>query len=612
MTWSYIAGIDIGNSSTEVALATLNEAGALTITHSALAETTGIKGTLRNVFGIQEALALVAKRAGINVSDISLIRINEATPVIGDVAMETITETIITESTMIGHNPKTPGGVGLGVGITITPEELLTRPADSSYILVVSSAFDFADIANVINASMRAGYQITGVILQRDDGVLVSNRLEKSLPIVDEVLYIDRIPLGMLAAIEVAVPGKVIETLSNPYGIATVFNLNADETKNIVPMARALIGNRSAVVVKTPSGDVKARAIPAGNLELQAQGRTVRVDVAAGAEAIMKAVDGCGKLDNVTGEAGTNIGGMLEHVRQTMAELTNKPSSEIFIQDLLAVDTSVPVSVTGGLAGEFSLEQAVGIASMVKSDRLQMAMIAREIEQKLNIDVQIGGAEAEAAILGALTTPGTTRPLAILDLGAGSTDASIINPKGEIIATHLAGAGDMVTMIIARELGLEDRYLAEEIKKYPLAKVESLFHLRHEDGSVQFFPTPLPPAVFARVCVVKPDELVPLPGDLVLEKVRAIRRSAKERVFVTNALRALRQVSPTGNIRDIPFVVLVGGSSLDFEVPQLVTDALAHYRLVAGRGNIRGSEGPRNAVATGLILSWHKEFAHGQ
>ncbi|EFQ1578868.1 propanediol dehydratase reactivase alpha subunit PduG [Salmonella enterica] len=608
----YIAGIDIGNSSTEVALARQDETGALTITHSALAETTGIKGTLRNVFGIQEALALVTKRAGINVRDISLIRINEATPVIGDVAMETITETIITESTMIGHNPKTPGGAGLGVGITITPEELLTRPADSSYILVVSSAFDFADIANVINASMRAGYQITGVILQRDDGVLVSNRLEKSLPIVDEVLYIDRIPLGMLAAIEVAVPGKVIETLSNPYGIATVFNLNADETKNIVPMARALIGNRSAVVVKTPSGDVKARAIPAGNLELQAQGRTVRVDVAAGAEAIMKAVDGCGKLDNVTGEAGTNIGGMLEHVRQTMAELTNKPSSEIFIQDLLAVDTSVPVSVTGGLAGEFSLEQAVGIASMVKSDRLQMAMIAREIEQKLNIDVQIGGAEAEAAILGALTTPGTTRPLAILDLGAGSTDASIINPKGEIIATHLAGAGDMVTMIIARELGLEDRYLAEEIKKYPLAKVESLFHLRHEDGSVQFFPTPLPPAVFARVCVVKPDELVPLPGDLALEKVRAIRRSAKERVFVTNALRALRQVSPTGNIRDIPFVVLVGGSSLDFEVPQLVTDALAHYRLVAGRGNIRGSEGPRNAVATGLILSWHKEFAHGQ
>lgn len=607
----YIAGIDIGNSSTEVALAVMDDAGALNIISSSLAETTGVKGTLRNVFGIKEALNRVVEGVGISVSDISLIRINEATPVIGDVAMETITETIITESTMIGHNPKTPGGLGLGVGITITPAELLTHPAEQPYILVVSADFSFTDVAQMINAATQVGYQINGVILQRDDGVLVNNRLDRQVPIVDEVLYIERIPLGMLAAIEVAMPGKVIESLSNPYGIATVFSLSAEETRNIVPVARALIGNRSAVVVKTPSGDVKARAIPAGNIELIANGRTLRVDVAAGADAIMKAVNECPALDNVTGEPGTNIGGMLEHVRQTMAELTNKPSSDVFIQDLLAVDTAVPVNVTGGLAGEFSLEQAVSIASMVKSDRLQMAMIAREIEQQLHVDVQVGGAEAEAAIFGALTTPGTTRPLAILDLGAGSTDASIINPQGQITATHLAGAGDMVTMIIARELGLDDRYLAEEIKKYPLAKVESLFHLRHEDGSVQFFPTPLPPAVFARVCVVKPDELVPLPGELVLEKVRLIRRSAKERVFVTNALRALRQVSPTGNIRDIPFVVLVGGSSLDFEVPQLVTDALAHYRLVAGRGNIRGIEGPRNAVATGLILSWQKAFAHG-
>ncbi|MCV5307367.1 diol dehydratase reactivase subunit alpha, partial [Escherichia coli] len=86
--------------------------------------------------------------------------------------------------------------VGLGVGLTITPQELLTRPADTPYILVVSSAFDFADIATMINASVRAGYQLTGVILQRDDGVLVNNRLEIPLPIVDEVLYIDRIPLG--------------------------------------------------------------------------------------------------------------------------------------------------------------------------------------------------------------------------------------------------------------------------------------------------------------------------------------------------------------------------------------------------------------------------------
>lgn len=72
---------------------------------------------------------------------------------------------------------------------------------------------------------------------------------------------------------------------------------------------------------------------------------------------------------------------------------------------------------------------------------------------------------------------------------------------------------------------------------------------------------------------------------------------------MVNALRSLKRVSPTHNIRDIDFVVLVGGSSLDFEVPELVTESLAEYGIVAGRGNIRGQEGPRNAVATGLVLT---------
>ncbi|MDG3085143.1 diol dehydratase reactivase subunit alpha [Vibrio hannami] len=599
----YIVGVDIGNSSTEVALARVEQNGLQEFVASALTETTGIKGTKQNLVGIYKSLNLVVEKAGLTVNDLDLIRINEATPVIGDVAMEMITETIITESTMIGHNPKTPGGLGIGAGETISISDLLTKDNSKPYILVVPKEVDFADVAAMINASSNAGYQIVGAILQKDDGVLVNNRLDKVIPIIDEVSYIDKIPMGMNAAIEVAAPGQVIKSLSNPYGIATMFDLTSDETKSVVPIARALIGTRSAVVVKTPEGDVKARTIPAGALSIFSENKTLTVEITAGSDAIMDAVGSCSKIDNVTGETGTNIGGMLENVRQTMAELTNKPTNEVFIQDLLAVDTFVPVTVKGGLAGEFSLEHAVGIASMVKSDHLQMARIAEEIHNTLNIDVQIGGAEAEAAILGALTTPGTDKPMAILDLGAGSTDASIINSSGDIIAIHLAGAGEMVTMIIAAELGLEDRYLAEDIKRYPLAKVESLFHIRHEDGTVQFFEKPLPADVFARVVVVKEDKFIPLSGDLPLERIKAIRRSAKSRVFVKNSIRALKSVSPTGNIRDIPFVVLVGGSSLDFEIPQLVTDSLAHYNLVAGQGNVRGCEGPRNAVATGLILS---------
>lgn len=609
MATEKVIGVDIGNSSTEVALADVTDNGDVTVINSGIAETTGVKGTKQNLVGIRNSINQVLHKSNMTIDDIDLIRINEATPVIGDVAMETITETVVTESTMIGHNPDTPGGRGTGAGYTVSLLELASKSDKSkSYIVVVPKQIDFEDAAKLINAYVAAGYKITAAILQNDDGVLIDNRLNKKIPIVDEVAMIDKVPLNMLAAVEVAGPGQVISQLSNPYGIATLFSLTPKETKNIVPISRALIGNRSAVVIKTPAGDVKARVIPAGKIEIAGNnGEHEDVDVAAGADKIMDTISDFHSIQDITGESGTNVGGMLEKVRQTMADLTGKQNKDIAIQDLLAVDTQVPVKVRGGLAGEFSNESAVGIAAMVKSDHLQMEMIAKLIEQEFHTKVEIGGAEVESAIRGALTTPGTTKPIAILDLGAGSTDASIINKENQTVAIHLAGAGDMVTMIINSELGLDDPHLAEDIKRYPLAKVENLFQIRHEDGSVQFFDKPLNSALFARVVVIKPEGYEPIPGNPSIEKVKMIRQSAKKRVFVTNAIRALRRVSPTGNIRDIPYVVIVGGSALDFEIPQLVTDELAHYNLVAGRGNVRGIEGPRNAVATGLVLRYGEE-----
>ena len=48
-------------------------------------------------------------------------------------------------------------------------------------------------------------------------------------------------------------------------------------------------------------------------------------------------------------------------------------------------------------------------------------------------------------------------------------------------------------------------------------------------------------------------------------------------------------------------MVLLGGSALDFEIPGMVADALAPYGVVCGIGNVHGTEGPRNAVAAGLV-----------
>lgn len=597
-----VAGVDIGNATTETAVARI-DGKHVTFLSSGITGTTGIKGTKQNIHGVFQSLKKALDKVGLDISDLDEVRVNEAAPVIGDVAMETITETIITESTMIGHNPNTPGGIGIGVGISQMIDQLDIVQDGTDVIVVIPSRISFEVAAKLINHYNKT-LNITGAIVQRDDGVLINNRLEKKIPIVDEVGMVDKVPLGMLTAVEVAPVGGVVEVLSNPYGIATLFKLSSEDTKQVVPIARALIGNRSAVVIKTPEGDVKERRIPAGSIEIIGKKKKVTVGVDEGAEKMMDAVNSIDVIEDIKGEPGTNAGGMLEKVRQVMSQLTNQHPKDIKIQDLLAVDTFNPQQVKGGLANEFSLESAVGIAAMVKADRLQMQMIAEELTDRLQIPVYVGGVEADMAIKGALTTPGTNYPIAIVDMGAGSTDASIMNKDGEVKLVHLAGAGNMVTLLIQSELGLEDFNTAEDIKKYPLAKVESLFHIRHEDGTVQFFEEPLDPAVFAKVVLVKEEgELVPLEGFNSVEKIKMVRTSAKQKVFVTNAIRSLAKVSPTGNVRDIEFVVLVGGSALDFEVPTLVTDALSQYNIVAGRGNIRGCEGPRNAVATGLAMS---------
>lgn len=597
-----IAGVDIGNNTTEIALAKIED-GKPRFLASGISRTTGIKGTPDNVVGIRLALEDAVKKAGLRLEEVKLLRLNEATPVIADVAMEAITETIITESTMIGHNPSTPGGVGLGVGITTPIFELPSKNPGEKVIAVVPKNVDYEDAARIINRALEKGVDVQGAIVQKDDGVLISNRLSKTIPIVDEVSLIEKVPLNMLACVEVAEQGFSIKTLSNPYGIASVFNLSPEETKNVVPIARALIGNRSAVVIKTPAGDVQERKIPAGSLKLKGENGSAVVDLEEGAEKVMKAVEQVWPLVDAEGTPSTNVGGLIARVKETMAELTSQNPKDIRIQDVLAVDTLVQQKVTGGIANEFFSEDAVAIGAMVKSSKLPMEKVAERVEKELGIPVEIAGVEANMAILGALTTPGTDVPVAVLDLGGGSTDAALMNRKGEVLSVHLAGAGEMVNMLIAAELGISDRQAVEDIKRYPVAKVESLFSIRLEDGTVRFFDKPLDPQTFARVCLLKEGNLVPLPAGLSMEKIREVRRSAKRKVFVTNAVRALSKVAPSGNIRLIDFVIMVGGSALDFEVPEMISDTLANYGIVAGRGNIRGTEGPRNAVATGLVLS---------
>lgn len=597
----YIAGVDIGNSTTEVCIGEITLEGKVVFLSSASCPTTGTKGTVENTHAIKTALKAAMSKINKEISDISLIRLNEAAPVIGDTAMETLTETIITDSSMIGHNPSTPAGAGQAVGEILVLGEGTKAEPGKPYIIAASKEYSYEVVAAIINKAAEK-LDITGIILQADEAVLVENRLQKKVPIIDEVAKIDKLPAGVMAAIEVAFPGQTIRMLSNPYGIATLLKLNAQETRMITPIAKSLIGKRSAVVLKTPGGNVQENVLPAGEIYFKAEkNRSINID--EGAEKIMQTVSDAGEIYDIQGQTDTNIGNMFANIRNGMARLDDT-TEEIHITDILAVDTMEPVLISGALAGETCLEKAVGIAAMVKTRHLPMQKIADKLKTELKTDVVVAGVEAVMASLGAVTTPGTQLPLAILDMGGGSTDAALITEDGKVAITHQAGAGELVSMLIQTELGLSDRHIAEQIKKYPLAKVESLFHMRMENGQITFMEDSIEPRFYGRVVMLSESGFIRIEEEIPMEKIVQVRREAKQKVFVTNALRALEKVAQHHNLNNISNVVLVGGSAEDFEIPEMLMEEFAKYQIVCGRGNIRGLEGPRNAVATGLVVSY--------
>ena len=599
-----IAGVDIGNSTTEVCIGAIEDNGRFRFLSSASRMTTGTKGTLPNVHGIKAALTEAMERIHEPVERLALIRLNEAAPVIGDTAMETITETIITESSMIGHNPSTPAGAGEAVGRLIFLENLWKGEAGAAYIVAVSNRFSYEEAAARLNQFLPE-LDIRGLILQADEAVLVENRLNRKMPIVDEVKHITRIPEGKLAAIEVALPGTSVRMLSNPYGIATLLGLDAQETKAITPIAKSLVGKRSAVVIRTPHGNMRENILPAGEIHLKGE-KDLQVNIDAGADVIMEAVAQVGEIQDITGQDNTNVGNMLKRIKNGMAEVAGSKGDEVRITDILAVDTLAPVEISGSLAGETCMEKAVGIAAMVKTQHLPMQQIADRLEEELHVKASVAGVEAVMASLGAMTTPGTRLPLAILDMGGGSTDAAVLEPDGSVRTTHQAGAGELVSMLIQTELGLGSRVTAEQIKKYPMGKVESLFHMRLENGAMQFFPESIDPRYFGHVVLLAPGEMLKIEEDIPMERILEVRQDAKKKVFVRNAIRALRTIAPGNDLKNIPNVVLVGGSAEDFEIPEMLMAALSEYRIVCGRGNIRGTEGAKKCSSNRAfdVLSW--------
>ena len=63
--------------------------------------------------------------------------------------------------------------------------------------------------------------------------------------------------------------------------------------------------------------------------------------------------------------------------------------------------------------------------------------------------------------------------------------------------------------------------------------------MRLENGSMQFFEESIDPGYYGHVVLLAPIEMLKVEEDIPMEKILEVRREAKRKVFVRNAVRAL-------------------------------------------------------------------------
>ncbi len=427
-------------------------------------------------------------------------------------------------------------------------------------------AEDFDAVAAQLRDARERGWRIAAAIVQGDDAVLIGNRFDRELPIVDEVADAAELPLGTLAAVEVAEAGASVAVLSDPLRLGVLLGFDPDEARAARTAARALAGCRTAIVVRT------ARAAPA----TARRGETADAAVAlvgsdGGEDALDERADppAPGRIAAIRGAAGEHVD-LLDVVWRALPTPSEDP----------------------GFARRLARRRAVAIALLARGESSDLVSAVAELCPR---GARVIARESDAAMLGAATTPGAGRAPFVLDLGGGTVD---VHSSAGAVAT--AGAGDLVTRICAGLIG-SDLALAERAKRHRSARVETPFTLHHEDGSRSFLGEPAPPETLARICALEGKRLVALPAPLAPEVWRALRLAAKRSVLAFNVARGLDAV---GGVPRGELVLLIGGCAADPEVLDVVAAELEERDLAVARGNVLGRHGPRAAVAVGLVLTF--------
>jgi DD-reactivating factor swiveling domain len=396
-----IAGVDVGNATTEVAVVA---EGRLLGTDRL--PTRGRKGSPESLRGAASLVRRLERRLGCQVDEARVAPLR---------AVDTTTMTVpqLPPSTgrlrLLAAGVATPGGSGACVGTPLRLDGPVPATAPAGAVLAtVPPGLGYARAAERLRGLIRAGMPVAAVLVAGDEGVLVANRLDSQIPVIDQV-DVAGVSACPLVAVEVRAPGQPLTLLTDPVALGAALGLPDSEAGDAATLSRSLLDYSNAVVgyaaampgAAPPAmpgppepwvlvdGERVALRLACAQLPDWAVGRVSAVEAGAGG----------------TGADGTGADG-------------RGASGPAEVDDLFALDLAAVGDTATARRG--SLGRAVLVASLQRlaagSDH------AGQLSELLGRPVRCLLTEPGAARLGALTTPGA-RPDAAVEPSTSSRPA---------------------------------------------------------------------------------------------------------------------------------------------------------------------------------------------
>ena len=551
-----IAGVDVGNATTEVVLVSGGK-----ILGAGRVPTRGRKGSPGSLRGAAALVRRLERQLGGTVGEARIAPLRAV-----DTAVVTVPGTAGPSGRLrvLAAGVPTPGGTGACVGPPLRLDDA-PRGGEADVVAIVPPGLRYDEAAARVRALLAAGTRIGAVLVAGDEGVLVANRLPGGLPVIDQV-DTDTAAACRMLAVEVRPPGHTLRVLADPVALGARLGLD--------PLATAEAGDAAAVSrMLADQGNAVVGLLPVAPDAPETSAEPWVLTAEDGRLPLRAAIP---RL------AGWPVGAVHGYG-------TGAAASEV--DDLFAVDLAAAAEAATARQG--STGRAVLVASLSRAGNEDAASVLGDL---LQMPVHEPVSEPAAARLGALTTPGGRDDAIVADLGAGTID--VIGPGGSVVA---AGAGELLTAAVAEMLGIP-RASADWVKRGPCVRVDGGQRFEGEDGRRGFLDVPAPASAAGMLAVEGPGGWLPFDRHHGPGEWRAIRLRLKQAVLAANFRRAVRTLG-----QDPAQVLVVGGPAGDEELLGVVARSLPDG-VAVGRGDVGGtcSGGPlghRYAVALGLALA---------